>query len=57
MPSGKEEEMNKNGIKVVALVCVTVLAGLIVWLKDDVLSALVLEIIVIYYCFKDINRY
>mgnify|MGYP003286656817 CR=1 FL=1 len=57
MPSGKEEKMNKNGIKVVALVCVTVLAGLIVWLKDDVLSALVLEIIVIYYCFKDINRY
>ncbi len=49
--------MNKNGIKVVSLVCVTVLAGLIVWLKDDVLSALVLEIIVIYYCFKDINRY
>ena len=57
MPSGKEDKMNKNGIKVVALVCVTVLAGLIVWLKDDVLSALVLEIIVIYYCFKDINRY
>ena len=48
--------MNKIIMKIVALVCVTALAGLIVWLTKDILAALILEIIVIYYCFKDINK-
>ena len=52
----KEEKMNKTSTKIVALICVTVLAGLIVWLTQDILSAFVLETIVIYYCFKDINK-
>ena len=55
-PIGKEEKMNKTSTKIVALICVTVLAGLIVWLTQDILSAFVLETIVIYYCFKDINK-
>lgn len=52
----KEEKMNKIIMKIVALVCVTVLAGLIVLLTKDILAALILEIIVLYYCFKDINK-
>lgn len=52
----KEEKMNKIIMKIVALVCVTALAGLIVWSTKDILAALILEIIVIYYCFKDINK-
>ena len=48
--------MNQTSTKIVALICVTVLAGLIVWLTQDILSAFVLETIVIYYCFKDINK-
>ena len=48
--------MNKIIMKIVALVCVTVLAGLIVLLTKDILAALILEIIVLYYCFKDINK-
>ena len=48
--------MNKIIMKIVALVCVTALTGLIVWLTQDILSAFVLETIVIYYCFKDINK-
>ena len=52
----KEEKMNKIIMKIVALVCVTALAGLIVLLTKDILAALILEIIVIYYCFKDINK-
>ena len=52
----KEEKMNKIIMKIVALVCVTALTGLIVWLTKDILAALILEIIVIYYCFKDINK-
>ena len=52
----KEEKMNKIIMKIVALVCVTALAGLIVLLTKDILAALILEIIVIYYCFNDINK-
>ena len=48
--------MNKIIMKIVALVCVTVLAGLIVLLTKDILASLILEIIVLYYCFKDINK-
>ena len=49
-------KMNKIIMKIVALVCVTVLAGLIVLLTKDILEALILEIIVLYCCFKDINK-
>ena len=53
--------MNKIIMKIVALVCVTVLAGLIVLLTNDFLTALILIIlivaaIVIYYTFMDIHK-
>ena len=57
----KEEKMNKIIMKIVALVCVTALAGLIVLLTNDFLTALILIIlivvaIVVYYTFMDIHK-
>ena len=48
--------MNKIIMKIVALVCATVLAGLMVLLTKEVLAALIIEGIAIEYCFSDINK-
>ena len=50
--------MNKIIVKVVALICVTVLAGLIArFCKEYLLFGFILEIIVLYYCLHDINKW
>ena len=49
--------MNKIIVKVVALICVTVLAGLIAcFCKEYLLFGFILETIVLYYCHHDNNK-
>lgn len=49
--------MKKIVLKAIALICVTVLAGLIACFCDKyLLFGFILEILVLYYCFHDINK-
>ena len=53
-PIGKEDKMNKDDIlKVVTIICTTVLAGLIVIFAKDIITAVLLEGITAYYILKE----